>query len=242
MRTYRLSRTPLFVAVLLAVACRADSVAAQVGATSVWWDACAASATPAANSNKVWAGPIIYRQVLSATGADNICKGWDISIQIETIANASFPDAWRFDPVGCNDSQLSFTTLPVSLSLCPSFQGSQPISICQYWFNTAPAGPNQALLRAQSIFMPFDPVAAKEYTVFQLRYDLAFAELGPGNSPFTCGGAETGLSFRVVEQKLLEGDDEIVDWPVAHDRITWMGADPVPTVPSTWGRIKATYR
>jgi hypothetical protein len=221
---------------------------AQVGTLTLWWDGCTPTGVPAAVGTKSWAGPGIYTQVVSAHGTEAVCLGWEATIQITPTrdpgvcpaqTNSSggdiFPDAWRFDAHGCNQEQLSLSTLALNAS-CPRLQGAHPLPLFQYDFNTAVSGPNRGILQAFNSFDPFDPQASKDYTVFKLQYNHDYSNIGPQDPTIACGNAQIEMCFRMSRHGFLNASNQVVNWPLGTRRSQTL-SPPVPTQPFTWGRI-----
>jgi len=219
---------------------------AQVGSLSLWWDACSSTATPALNLNKQFAGPGIYKQILSAAGTEDVSQGWEFAIKI-SAAGPAFPDAWRFESGGCNLGQLAMATTGLSKA-CPTLQGGRPLPLFQYDYNNAVSGPNRAVLQAFSAYDPFDPVGATNYTVAQLSYDHSFSATGPQDPAIACGNAQFGMCHHITRHGFLDANNIVVNWPVGNEFVLWNDAQnssqcpgATPATPSTWGKIKSTY-
>jgi hypothetical protein len=217
---------------------------AQVGQVYLFWDVCAPGG--AASVNKDFVGPVIYKQVVSVLGAEEISQGWEVSISIGA-GGAGYPDAWRFDalPLGCNGGQLSATSAALSKA-CPALEGGRPLFLTQFAYD---AGTDKALLQMFNAYDPFDPVATTPYTLAQLNYNHAFSVVGPADPAQACGHAERPMCFHIVRSGYLNAQNTVVPLPVGQEFVTWQ--DPANTlrcpgatasVPSTWGQIKNVYR
>lgn len=219
---------------------------AQVGSISIWWDVCSSTATPA-NLNKQFAGPAIYKQVISATGVEEVAQGWELSIKISTPSPV-FPDAWRFESGGCNDQQLAGSTSLLNTN-CRSLQGANPLPLFKYDYNNAISGPNRSVIQAFNAYDPFDPLAANTYVVAQLNYDHALSAPGPNNPAVGCGLADAPVCHHITRHGFLNAANSVVNWPVGNEFVTWNDGQNVsqcpgatPTQASTWGKLKGTYR
>ena len=234
-----------FLVTLALLASVTGVASAQVGSVSLWWDACSSTATPAANLNKQFTpGVTLYKQVISAAGAEQISQGWEVAIKI-SAAGGVFPDAWRFEGGGCNTDLLVFSTARLNIA-CPKLEGLRPLPLFQYDYNNAVSGPNRAILQAFSAYDPFDPAAATPYTVFTLTYDMSSSVAGP--DPLACGNADVAVCHHITRHGFLDANNIVVNWPVGNEFVLWNDAQnssqcpgATPTKPATWGQIKANY-
>jgi len=239
----------------------ATSSYAAIGTVTMGWTGCNASPI---TDLAVTAGQATGIQLVTfVTGMDVPTTAYQVEI-LYGDATLHTPDAWRFDPTGCQGS--AFVTLqhspPAALSkTCPSFQdagGNQqslqiqdlsaniksPYATTLMRFtmaNSYPSGPGNV------------PVAATKYFLAGLLFDETFGSVGPtppGNPPASCGNIETPICFNLNYATYLDLQGAELpftfhggatgDWITAN--AFGAGCQNTPAVTRTWGAIKSQYR
>lgn len=240
------------VLVLLAAiaACLAVAGSAQAQDTQatvrISWDNCDPQVV-----DKVFGAAGPYTMVLSATnftpgaGADDNV-GHDTNVDLRPYpAGSTVPDAWRFDDIGCQTgSYLTYSTNAVNKS-CPSLKGLNSLTITNYY---VPPAENYAAMRLAITYDTFSPPAATRHTMWQVIFDHTYSVAGATNPGTDCGGVEVPMCIGPTFSLLLTlrgvaaqfgtqaGDTPYITWN------TPPTCDGVPSVPSTWGKVKGLYR
>ncbi len=227
---------PLAVLLLLVVppALQAQEV------TLLSWNSCSSNVDV-----QEFAGPRIYKLVLSCIGATGPYTGHDTRIRLGPAF--PIPDCWRFDASGCEGSELvSFSTAAFS-EACPAFQGGTALAITNYGYD--PAISPYAEIRLANVFDAFDAVSTTRYTLFVISFDMTYAVWGPGDPPNTCGGADIEMFFQSYGTEFRHADGHLSkDTYSSYLWVVWNPpGDCLPPMcvqagTSTWGRVKATYR
>ena len=204
--------------------------------------------------NKDFAGPAIYTMVFSGVNFEGTYRGGEMKVVIANYDFGSAPiaDAWRFESGGCNEGQLSISTAAFSKT-CPKLEGANPLALFQYNFNFAgsEALPNSGFLQFTTAYDGFDALAATRYTVVQFKFDHAFSVAGPSDPLLACGNADKPTCIVLRRYGYLNDQNVVVDSDVQYDNkiLSWNdstnpgGRCPLtPAAPSTWGKLKASYR
>lgn len=222
----------IFVALALLMVVAVSAQAQNEGCYTLSWGSC----TPQ-KADQLFAGPAIYKLVLSATGLSQLQLGHDTNILI----GPAVPDAWRFDDPGCQTgSQLSLTTAAFAKT-CPTFTGGAPLPITQYGYDPVS---KFCALRLAIAYNDWTPVPATRYTLWQMSFDHTYSVVGPTTPGVDCGGVEQGLAFdpEFVQIAQSSGTINFLQPCSGNARCTWQGGPVVPTVPSSWGKVKGLYR
>ncbi len=184
------------------------------------------------------------------------------SYQVKVIygnAQKLVPDAWRFDPNGCQGSAL--VTLdhlpPAALSkACPAFQnaGGTNVSLQIKNIDFSPATlpyPTTMMLVQVAVAYPSGnvPVAAQRYFLMGAEFTQLYGTNGPTNQ-VQCGGLEQPICFSLVSATYIINDGTLNELPfqttASGSFVTANGFGggclSVPARPRTWGSVKSQYR
>ncbi len=190
-------------------------------------------------------GPIIYKLVLSCIGATGLYSGHDTQIRVGP--SFPIPDCWRFDADGCEGSSLISFSNAAFDQTCPAFQGTSPSRNTSYDYD-ASISPF-AWIRLANTFNEFNAVSTQRYTLFVISFDMTYTVSGPGDPPNYCGGTEIPVGFQSLGTEFLHTDGHLTKdttSPELFAEFAWIDCFPdwecTGAHPSTWGRVKATYR
>lgn len=197
--------------------------------------------------------------ISNLTPADTVI-GNDITLCI----GPQVTDAWRFDLDGCQTSSgLTHLNGPISPE-CPMLRGAHPLEIRAtfYALSGDPLFDDPYLfprleIRLAALHDDFVPEAGTIYTLWHLIFDQSYTVGGVDGDIGTCDNGAVGqciygtLGNDVVRPSVLLTNPSQQKIPInyasATDRfLTWNspGGCPgvIPTVPTTWGRLKTLYR
>ncbi len=192
--------------------------------------------------NASFAGPIPYRQVLSATGLTAGVTSFHVFIGY----GAPYAPAWDFrgggftPGVNCQQHEaFTWTTAPAGCASIPGLTLYVSIS-------GQITDPTRAFLEILGEFPAgFAPDPATRYGLAELIYDLKDAVVGDGGAT-KCGYAEWPLCFAVQFAELTPAPQPMavgngfLEWQDPTNRI---GCPAVtPARPRTWGALKLLYR
>ena len=250
--------TGLTVAAALAFA---SSTQAADGLVDFTWNAC----TPIVQDvTTTVAGPIsLYISVL---GIDVPLQAYETTF-IYGSATGDYPDAWAFDPTGCQGS--SFVTIdhlaPAAVSKsCPTMQGAsasvQVKDVGKVPLSDQGTGYLGTNMRV-SLFNAFPnnvggvptgvtPLIGTRYFLERVLFDHTFSVPGATTAGLTCGGYGTPMCFKIIRANYLDlsglefkfgrnVDGNGVEF------VTFNGGTACSAVPAkaaTWGAIKSQYR
>jgi len=230
----------------------ADPVSAAVGTALMSWDAC----TPAVD-NKNMTDPGPYSIFVSLLGNDM----WTTSYQVRAIyadGNQTVPDAWRFDPEGCQGS--NFVTIdhrpPAALSkTCPpmdQYVNSIQIKNVNFTPFTDPySTTTMRILLANAYLAGAQAEAATRYFLAGFTFDHASSVAGAGTPTQTCGGFESSMCFKLTVVEVYDESNNggypipLGAWNTGSRVVTFNGGSACLAIPAratTWGTIKSQYR
>jgi hypothetical protein len=182
---------------------------------------------------------------LTVSGMNGGHKGYDVRFTYGNSAQ-QVPDAWRFDPNGCEGS--SRVRQDVSLpGTCPAFYqaGTHNLQIRQVDFSP-PSDPYATTLMRVLLASVYDPVTAvnpgETYLLERVRFDLSHAVPGSGSGPLACGGLEQMMAFTLTSATYLDLNGIELNFGRARNPLTVTVNTVVPARPTTWGSIKGQYR
>lgn len=231
----------LFVISALSLAV-AMPAAAQRGSVRLTWTQC----DPVVQNLNFTAPGQVANLICSASGAEDMHRGWGFRVLIGENLTDPLPNAWRFDAAGCNTGQLSLNTGALNKA-CPAWQGTNPLPI--FNFGHEALKPNTASLEMFNAYDPADPAAASRYTVWQATFNHLFSDAGPQDPAVACGNADTILCFWLYYTEFLNPDLTFGPFDaVDNNYVTWQdpsntnGCPNVQNQNSTWGRVKGLYR
>jgi hypothetical protein len=204
------------------------------------WSACPASTW---QENRNFTGPGNYRQVIVGSGFDQRITGYTLKIRglaanVYDGATDPPPNAWRFDPAGCQAGHLQAS---VSSATCPTLGGTSP-SVT----TSSSLDQNTLYVTVEVRFPAVQPNPSTTYDILALDFDHLNSLIGP-QGPSGCGGADERMCFTIWEAHWFDQFSEShafyfelfsgVSWQ--DPRGTCFGDLPVTPLP--WSRIKALY-
>jgi hypothetical protein len=238
-----------FFAPLLLLAVTAS--ASFAGTINLSWNPCAPSPIDHANPG---GGALDFYAML--TNQSVISQSNEVKI-VGGTPGAAMPDAWRFDPTGCEGDP--FWTIvyspPSALAkTCPAIQGAVAnIQIKAFQFDatngkiqivSANLYPNNTLGNPAS----GDP--SKQYFLGDFHLDFTFGVPGPSDPVAgTCGGVLAPVCLAIYQTDFIDTSGNQVDYVRGQDYLTVN--DPnngshcpgaTPAVSKTWGQLKNQYR
>jgi len=205
---------------------------------------------------------LVY-SVTNLTPADTVI-GNDITLWV----GPGVPDAWRFDLYGCQTSSgLTHLNGPISPE-CPMLRGAHALEIGETHYQISGGGklgPDPRTfprleIRLAALHDDFVPEAGTTYTLWHLVFDHSYTAGGVDGDPGTCDdgaigqcnygtlGVTNGIdeSPSVLLTKPSQYKVPILYATASDQFVTWnsQGGCPgaIPTVPTTWGRLKTLYR
>jgi hypothetical protein len=166
-------------------------------------------------------------------------------------------DAWRFGDGQCEGPNRVAISRSSIQPGCPTLEGNNPDVITQVAMDVD----SSLYIRLDDVYDPLTPNPLQRYNLWVITFDFTHANAGP--TPVdgsTCGGMDqpANLSFDFADILGVDGfihrlngcDQGLLPGQAA----TWNGGlgicdvfgqtnpcGPVPTQPTTWGRVKATY-
>jgi hypothetical protein len=194
---------------------------------------------------------------LSVLGMGSASLGYTIKLRLSTPFG--YPDAWRFDPNGCEpfgSFQAGQDAPPAVAATCPPMHGSVASILSKSFSYDAGTG-TAAIVLGVGYPGPFgggNPVAnpAQRYHLGVVRLVMTNAVTGPSGAPqVACGGLEKPMCITTTSAEWSTPAGATNTWAVGNASIT--ANDPqnasqcpgiAPTVarPSTWGAIRSQYR
>lgn len=241
-------------AVLAALAVASSSHAAP-GTIAMSWTGCN---VPVVTDLTVADGSTNAKLFCYVTGMSDPTKSYQLQL-LYGDANKTVPDAWRFDPVGCQGS--SFVIInhlaPSSVvKTCATFQGPvASVQVKDVGFSPV-ANPYPTTLMRISLAdlygdTPNAPSAGTKYFVMDTEFDETFGTAAP-TAGSNCGGLGAKLCFNLNSATYIiaDGSDAELpfvfhggadgDWATANGGGTG-GCQNTPVVAKTWGSIKSQY-
>lgn len=178
-------------------------------------------------------------------------QAYELWFQVAPQAGAPAPDAWRFDPGGCQGSDLiSFDyMIAAAIKTCPSFPGGlQAVQIKDFAFDAMTGRSRIVFANAYPPGLAA-PIPQVRYLLLSVGFDHWFSTTGPTVPGVSCGGLETPLCFVLTKANWLTLDGVETPWAVDRGYLTAndpQGASACPGVtparPATWGGLKSQYR
>ena len=202
---------PIRLLLALALLLFVPSAAGAQGVVSLSWDACTGPV------NKTGLAGTQVALFASLLGQSQTAQAYQVQISIGSSSYYGFPDAWRFDPAGCQGSGLiviNHTAPAAVVKACPSFQGAlQSVQVKDFSFDALTGRARAVLYNSYPNYAPNsgaaqgNPVAtnpAQRYFLGRFLFDEAFGATGPTDPGNTCGGLEKGLCFHLDSQTWLD--------------------------------------
>lgn len=243
-----------FAALFVLGACA--TTASAVPAVNISWDSCTG---PSDKAILPGTQASLYASVL---GMNEPHTGYQLKIRLATGLPSGLPDAWRFDPTGCQGS--AFLTIdhlaPAAVvKVCPSLQGALPsLQIKDYAYDAmtgvaltqlANAYPNGGLGNTTNV----NP--AQRYFMGRWLFDHSFSVLGATTPGVDCGGLGSAICQASVTLNANQPPASYVTVPgvevpfafqnqfvTTNGNIGGFCPGATPAAPRTWGSIKNQYR
>lgn len=229
------------------------AVAGAAGAQTVniLWDIC--GPFNAANVNKNFTTPGIYKQVISGTNFGGMYRGQQVDVTIATPGGTPqnpgpYPSAWKFEGTGCNAGQVTFSTIGLTKA-CPKLEGTNPLPLTSFIFDYATDAAPSGHYKAANAFDTFTGIAATRYTLWQVNFDHSFSAAGPQDTTIACGDVDRAMCIVLRDVLYLNELDQTFTATKDNIYLTWNDATnpggecpATPTKPVTWGLIKNQYR
>jgi len=208
------------------------------------WDA----SCPTVVQNKNWSGPANYSMYVALknlTAADK-----NVGTEVTLAYGPPVADAWRFDDVGCQYASQVLMTITPNSPGCPAMTSTNSLTLGVFVYDSA----SQTMhLRLENTYDAFTPSPGVTYTLWNLTFNHAISISGHDNNPSTCDNAATPMCIYMPNPAdpntpswlwTPAGGTEPFTFAQASDgMLSWnAGCQPVPTLASTWGRIRAMYR
>jgi hypothetical protein len=257
-------RFVLFNALMFAAA---PVVSAQTGPgaglVEISWDRCA----PIVPTRFPTAGPIVF--FASVIGHSSPHQRYEIRFLLRNDDYPHvLPDAWRFDPDGCNAGSFQFTGSPAFAEIpenCPVFVPItvQRVSVARFdlvdpsWGFSPGIGTGYlGLSYANGGAGSPNHDANQRYLLGRFTFDHTWSVSGPTpDDGSACGGLEKGMCVHLFGSHCQWTDLTGTTWGFATSP-QWLVVkgtgsgfgcfvpdfDPTPAPASTWGSIKAQYR
>lgn len=208
---------------------------------SVHWDSCGSY-----QINKDFSGPDIYRQVVRGYGFQEPITGYTIRLHLQAsnvynYPSRPLPDAWRFDPNGCQGNRL---IAGAGGGGCPIL-GSGP-RLNDVTFEESFGALDIILSVSHDLFVPSPETV---YSLWVLNYDHSYSVAGPQEPGFACGDADAQVCFVIEDGDWYDAQSNPHPirfeccWGISWQEEPGLGcfAD-LPVEPSTWGAIKSAYK
>jgi len=234
----------------LAVLAIAVPAHAAVGVFNLSWDTCTGPL------DRTMTQDGLNSLYCSVIGHDVPHLGYDVKVIYGNGTTRGVPDAWRFDPPGCQGS--AFVTLdhlaPAAvIKTCPSFQpavGSVPIKDVSLIAGTLPPYDNTLMRITVANGYPdgggLNINPATRYFLARFLFDHTFSVNGATTPGADCGGLATSICFATANASFLETGGAEIFFDNTGNRTASAngvgGCTPTPVVNKTWGAIKSQYR
>jgi hypothetical protein len=221
-------------------------------AVSLSWNSCTGP-----TNRTVSAGDVVDLYV-SVLGQSQAARAYECFILVG-YTTRTVPDAWRFDPTGCEGSanlQINHLAPAAVAGTCPSFQGDLfSLQIKDFTYDPVSQFARITLEDAYPNNGAGNPAATdptQRYFLEDVHFDMQKASAGATPVDLsTCGGVERPVCFQLSDAEWIDlniGDNV---WPIASPSVTandptnstrCPGLIPTASRPSTWGAIKNQYR
>jgi hypothetical protein len=232
--------------VVLAALATAEIGNAAVGTVDLSWDQCSPAVV-----DKSTSAPGVYSAYVSVLGNDMPSTGYEIKI-LYSDESRTVPDAWQFNPGGCQDParvQLLHEPPAELAKSCPPYHQGASTSEIEALEYTPPTDPSgwQTTMRIVLAVVYFSGVTASRdlrYFLGGVRFDHSASVAGEGQPGASCGGFETPMCFKLTEA-IFVSDGKTIEFERGSPYLTFNGLMTCAAVParaSTWGAIKAQYR
>lgn len=228
----------------------ATATASFATTIDVTWTSC----TGATNINTTGGGAL--DAYVSCIGQNQAAQSYEVWAY--GGAPGGTPDAWRFDPSGCEGSAfftLNHLATAAVIKTCPSFQDPTlaSLQIKDYAYDGTTGKVRIVLANAYPNNGAGNPLATdptKRYFLANWHFDMTFAVVGPSDpNAGTCGGVGVPFCWALTRTNWLDTANNEVPFVHGKDYVTVNDVNnaqncpaPVPAQPRTWGSIKGQYR
>jgi len=187
-------------------------------------------------------GAHVYSLYISVTGIDRPHQANEVWFGF-AAENDSTPDAWVFDPTGCQSPALAVVSIApdsASLGTCPALDaGRSKLKFTTVRLRpTAPYGPMQCIVANTYPVgvAKFDP--KQRYLIARIDFDHSASVGGTAHTDTTCGGFEQKILFRAQPDRCnyLQMDGTSVPLECGNGAVlaSFGGSpDPAPTAATT---------
>jgi hypothetical protein len=248
--SHRLAAT-LALAALIGIAARPATAAD--GTIDLSWNACSPIVRNISTTE-----PGQYSIYASVHGIDQPHQGYEVAL-VYGDAQELAPDAWRFDPTGCQGSTrvtIQGGLAPATVAkACPAFTGLlsyASVEDVRMFPPTDPAwgfGIPETNMRAE-LFLGYPPGVTsvdpnQRYFLARFLFDHTYSVTGATEPGVNCGGFEQEMHFRLLrgnyvdtgtgERHEFARDLALGSWSLGFNNTT-------PARATTWGSLKNQYR
>jgi hypothetical protein len=207
---------------------------------------------------------------VTSTGLAGAIQNFRVTIWISAVGS-QVPDAWRFDPGGCQDGRLALSQS--ASASCPALRGTRAVEFPRVDYLTYPPGGWVWARESIQYGVAFDPIVAdptKTYTLARLDIDHSDAILGGLRVAGNCNCLERPLCISLYQVAYEDGNGVEHQVPLDFEGIHWndpfnflscpggpdlcapacvwgpdttcVASNPTPAAWRSWGRVKAGYR
>ena len=212
-------------------------------APSAWlnWGNCSA---PFTNLTQTFGGPGVYHEVVSASDFSGTVTGYVLKLVVQAdnlynFPSSPLPDAWRFDPAGCQAGHLAIT---------PDHSGCNALAPAGAFSSVSASYVGQQLVISYAVTFPgYVPDPATTFVLADVAYDHALSVVG--TPPTGCGGVDRQACFKILQATWL--DSYSVAHAIGFETFTGLEWQPnvglgclgdLPVRGSSWGSLKTLYR
>ena len=220
---------------------------------------------PAQNLRPSFEGQPELRLLVVGRGFDGPTRRYHVTLRALT-REATFPDAWRFDPFGCRSGGASVRTFDSDRRVPPLSGAHSFTSLVATFVESEPA--------SHHVNFAFDALSdgivahpESTYVLGEFRFDLAGARAGT-STPDSCGCASQVLGLQITSAWIEDGSGQPIvlsfgvdcaGWnddgtsdvcfipdcspgPCGPQASTCVDSLPTPARSVSWGTIKDRYR
>lgn len=239
----RLRSVALFALVTVAPCFPAQAFATPT--VSVHWGGCPFP-TPDPTNRDAGTGPTETITV-TVNGLSGPVRGAQVWLLFSS--QGSLPDAWRYDPGGCEAGRLTMGP-GIRIGSCPPLDGANPLEVSKFEYDPQTGNGRLVYARTYEGFVA-DPNVT--YTLGRFTFDHS--------APDPCSCLEVPLCIHIINATWVDGNiieysfaiaREYLNWndpvnsvhcPFPHGDLATVGTCiPTPAASSSWGRVKVSYR
>jgi len=173
-------------------------------------------------------------------------KAYEIRVTLQAPTGTPFPDAWRFDAAGCQDSILMFLNPTAATPFCPRFVPPGASAVTHYDYDGVTDGANITVAVQYPTVPAADP--AVRFALFSARFEHLFSTVEPTVPGVSCGGLSTPICIAVTKAEWVGADGSVLPFNIQPNAITindpqgLVCAAATPVRAETWGTIRQMYR